>query len=817
MTATQAKTNNSAAYRWTVSHTAHMIPAWKSYATGDSAQSGVYCEGCHSWGTTKLNGLAGGAVANGKASGSTLRAAFKSYDVANTDYIAASSNANGGLCISCHEAGSAIDAPSSGTTNALNALTAADYENSFHDYSVPITRKAKANGITSAADKTFNANCEKCHNSAEPIADPANNKDKLLLNPHYKDQTRLIAQFGIRADVSRPLDHNAVTNTTCESCHGAGQANVAHGGKRAGRCFEGCHSVEQVYSVAAHKTESWYASCQECHDAGNKPSTHPVAPTTCSTTTCHADMSVHVSKNEGNCYSGCHSPGEILNQKKADGTLAHKSTMASFAQCATCHTTNGSSAWTRTMNTRGMCFGCHARKGEISGNAGKNYVGKDWYGVANMNDAEGIWTTHTLPTDSTKTYVQTQYKNASGTVLGTQFYDEEGIFENMYNSTSAVPSGDGKDGATDKASRQALADSMEVAGHQPNRFKDSWKSVATLKPHVQKNFTSIRCSECHNTHATETGAMGGHTEWVLTKKALPGKTGGVTSTTYADTTGATKTTTVYADNTMPAGAIASDGSRLITLNDFWSRNELAIPVKNALVAYYKTYYMSAAGGSMSATDAATAAESKYEEMDYNGITSAEIAKATGTAENVGLAGQWSKTVDIFCYRCHDEKSMANKAHQGTSTQFAEYSHKKASLACVNCHLPEIHGGKLEGLLTDRGAYDTDNDGIADANDASYANGIGLTEPYSYNAETHKVLAKNQQFNWVAYQNGGKQSSPVNTTPQVLAYNAPAAKLFSVKPDPSNNNTWEYSGCSTDKSCHVNGRFDRFFGEQTGGD
>ena len=777
---------------------------------------GRKCTDCHTHADTgeypaaaTYKDVSTGPVLDGKSSGSTLRAAFKGNAVLKSDYLKSDTSEENGLCFSCHEAGNDVEAPTSGTMNSLNSINPTNYADCYHNYDVTITRNAKSNGLSSNTSKTFNANCSKCHNNAEPIVDPANNKDKLLLNAHYKDDTRLIARIGILSDISRPLDHDTVLKTTCDNCHGKGKANVAHGGNRSGLCFTGCHSVEQVYSVEAHKSLSWYTNCQTCHSVNRKPNDHPVITSAmgCSTTGCHSNMAVHVRKNEGKCYSGCHSSGDILNQKKADGTLAHKSTMSSFASCRSCHETNGTDAWTRMMNTRGMCFGCHSHKGDISGNAGKSYQGKDWYGATNMNIEVDGWKTHTNPADSKKSYQTKEYIDSSGKVIGTEFGDEEGIFDDMYDTSTAIPSGDGKDTALDNTTKQILSDGMEVSGHQPNRFKNTWSSVATLKTHVQKNFTSIRCSECHNTHATSSGAMGGHTEWILTKKALPGKTGGVAATSYKDTAGVTKTTIVYADNTMPAAAIAGDGSRLITLNDFWSRNELATPVKDALIAYYK----SAAGGSMSTEDA----ETKFEELDYNGITAANVAQATGTAENVGLAGQWGKTVDVFCFRCHDEKQMANKAHQGTSGKKNEYSHKSASLACVNCHLPEIHGGKLEGLLTDRGAYDSNNNGVADANDPIVSNGpLGLTDPFSYSAVQHKPLSKNQYFYWVAYQNGGKNNAPVNTTPQVLGTNVPAAKLFSVKPDPSGDASTGYTGCSTDKSCHVN-TGQRVFGEQSG--
>lgn len=800
---------STAANRWATQHTAHLIPAWKSYASNDTSSTGVYCEGCHSWGTTKLAGIAGGTLADGKSSGSTLRSAFKTYTVSNTDFMDKSSTGSDGLCFSCHTGTSLAGAPTTGTSNSLNTITPEDFASCYHNYEVTISRKAKGDGVASDLNKTFKANCSKCHNNSPLVDDPINNKDQLKMSAHYQSDMRLLAKFGIQVELSRPATHDDVLLTSCETCHGKGKANVAHGGYRAGRCFEGCHSNKQIYDVEAHKSLDWYASCQTCHALDRMTSDHPVAPDSCSTTACHKNYATHVANNVGACYSGCHAPGNILNKKRSSGSLVHTNA-TNFGTCSNCHTTYGTNAWRQTFNTRGMCFGCHAHQGDINGNEGKHYAGKDWYGVAEMNKSETNWTKHTNPQDSSKSYVQREYKNSVGTVIGTNIADEESTFDDMYNTTSAFEPGDGSGSTSDRAAQKALDDGMEVSGHQPNRYQDKWGSISTLKTHIVKNFSSIQCSTCHNSHATSKGVMGGHTEWILTTKALPGKTGGVASTSYTDTSGSSKTTTVYTDNTMPSEAIASDGTRLITLNDFWSRNELATPIKEKLVAYYQT----TEGGALSAEDALA----KYDALDYNGITAEDVAKATGTTVDEGLAAQWGKTVDIFCYRCHDEKNMANKAHQGTRTWLNEYSHKKASLACVNCHLPEIHGGKLEGLLTDRGAYDSDNDGIADANDSSSTRTpSGMTNPYSASADTHKLLNKSQEFRWTVYKQGGNVFNSVNTSPRVLGENLPAAKLFSVGPSPSGDNSWSYTGCSVDSSCHVSGLVERKFGEQTGAD
>lgn len=665
-----------------------------------------------------------------------------------------------------------------------------------------IRDKATSNGTKSEKDKTFYANCTKCHNSSEPIADPKNNTQKLNLSPHYVTDTRLLARFGIAADLSKPYDHDDILASTCDNCH-----SKTHGGKRSGQCLDGCHSVEQILytkdatettagsgiltlqSNTVHDLQTWAPGCKTCHSKADMPTDHIVPKKSCSTTGCHSDMAAHVVANAGKCFTGCHSSAQILNAQWPSGDSAHGH-VSFFANgnCSTCHATSTASSQQRTFNNGGMCYGCHARKGEIKGNAGKNYQGKDWYGAATLNAQEADWTSHSYGSDNTKTYVSHSYTNSSGTTIGTATYDEEATFDDMYTlKDGGHSSGDGTGSDADRAASVEMNNALETSGHQPNRKKDTWTaSISTLKTHVKDNLDSIRCSECHNSHNTDTGKMGIHNEWPTTQKKLPGKTDGVA--TYNGST-------VYTDNTMPAAAIASDGTRLITLNDYWSRAELIDDVKAAMLFYYEA--PTTDGGLGLSTDSAT---KKYDRADYDGITADDIRTAvavTGATHTTALATQWERTTDIFCFRCHDEAGMKTNAHSSVAgTYFGgnKDAHKKASLACVSCHTVSVHGSKMPHLFTDAGAYDDNGDGTA-------------------NNAGHTAMNKSQEFRWTTYQhNGGNPSGyfdtskigAVNTTPKVIAQNAPVAQLYSfnaanyVKTESEYVN---YSGCSTSTGCH----------------
>lgn len=510
-------------------------------------------------------------------------------------------------------------------------------------------------------------------------------------------------------------------------------------------CFHN-YSIELTRNTAAGSQQSdvmktYYANCAKCHndaDAINDPLTNRNT----------LDLKVH------------YVPGRRL--------LARFGIVAKIAAPATGSTEEETNAM--NYNNRGMCFGCHSRKGEIAGNAGKQYEGTDWYGQQHMNtppsaelQAEG-WTY-----DTTTGLAKKVYRNTAGQIIGTQTMNNEATFDDMYKTSSqpsGYPSGNGEGGAEDTAALSALAKGagMEASGHQVNKDQSTWADKG-LKPYVKAHMSAIRCSECHNTHATGMGAMGSHVEWPVTKK---GRVGVTESASVGGAVGMQGTLdTIYPDNTTPDLAIATDGTRLITLNDFWSRNNIVDNVKAAMVAWLQT----SAGGGYSATDA----ETQYQKLDFNGITPQMVATATGTTVNQGLALEWSRSVDIFCFRCHEESSLAGKAHAGGGSQ----SHKKGALACVDCHIPTVHGGKIPGLLTDRGA-------IAELDGGVYSG--------------HTKMQEHQIFRWTEYKHhNGTQI--INTSKTVVSQNTPKAMMYSINPLRSYTNR---RTCAVNSNCHNQG-------------
>lgn len=607
-----------------------------STSSSSSSQVGPYCAGCHAWHSAEVGSSSTGATP-GRDVGNTLRKNYNSTTTANTDYIHTPGSPKlGGLCLSCHNdyLGSAsVGAPTRGPLNSLNTLDSELFNNCFHNYSVTITRTTAAGGNESSVTKTYNANCAKCHNDASPIANPLENKNSLDLKVHYVPGRRLLARFGIIANISSP----AVGSSDAET--------------------------------------------------------------------------------------------NRIN-----------------------------------YNNRGMCFGCHARKGEIAGNAGKNYAGKDWYGQKDINSAPTeTYAAQGWVYDSAAGLKKRQFKNSSGAVIGTLTVNNEATFDDMYKlsaQSTGYPSGDGTGGSADTAAKAALTSGREIVGHQPDIPKSEWNTT-TLKPHIinDTKIQAIRCSDCHNVHATATGAMGTHVEWPTTKKALVGTTNGLQS--YNGNA-------LYADTITPSAAIASDGERLITLNDFWSRNSLVDDVKSVIVAWLQT----PAGGSYSAT----AAETKYGEMDYNGISAQDIATAQGTTINEGLALQWSRSVDIFCFRCHEETALGDKAHMVNS-------HKSKALACVECHVPTVHGGKLKGLIADRESIP----GI----DGRAANTV---------ASGHTAMQPHQIFRWASYSHQLTNAQTITLS----NLNVPIARLSRITPN-SYANKNSCMSLSSGGGCHSSGK------------
>lgn len=212
------------------------VPQVRTVASGDvngtTKNVGPYCTGCHAWHKADVGSTISPSAA-GRDSGNTLRKNYNSLETANTDYIHTPGSPKlGGLCLSCHNdylGDSSVGAPTRGPLNDLNKLDSELFNNCFHNYSIELTRPTAAGDQQSEKSKTYYANCAKCHNDADAIANPLENLNTLDLKVHYVPGRRLLARFGILA--------NVVSKTTS----GTNEENLAQNYNTRGMCF-GCHS-----------------------------------------------------------------------------------------------------------------------------------------------------------------------------------------------------------------------------------------------------------------------------------------------------------------------------------------------------------------------------------------------------------------------------------------------------------------------------------------------------------------------------------------------------------------------------------------------
>ena len=161
-------------------------------------------------------------------------------------------------------------------------------------------------------------------------------------------------------------------------------------------------------------------------------------------------------------------------------------------------------------------------------------------------------------------------------------------------------------------------------------------------------------------------------------------------------------------------------------------------------------------------------------MDYNGISAQDVATATGTAVNQGLALEWSRSVDIFCFRCHEESSLTGKAHNPGAG-----SHRTKALACIECHVPTVHGGKMAGLIGDRDSIP----GI----DGRAAGAV---------ASGHVAMQPHQIFRWANISHQSTNTQTIATSQM----NVPILHIKSITPG-SYSNRNSCMSLKTGGGCH----------------
>ena len=222
----------------------------------------------------------------------------------------------------------------------------------------------------------------------------------------------------------------------------------------------------------------------------------------------------------GNC-SKCHNSGEVA----ADGmsfTSSGVHESANRSLLALVGDDSASATWNTNPVERRNCLSCHARRGELAQSTiwGKELADKDWFGVKTM---------------SARTI---EYKNAAGAVIGTRNIDPQSVFSDMYRTTGV------------DLANPIAAGLRAPSGHQPE--KPVVMGFQNILPEYKASTTSVRCSDCHDVHVSGELSRVAKADWPLTKQPLP--VGGEGQ--------------AFIRNRINLNGVATDGSRLLTLNDY---------------------------------------------------------------------------------------------------------------------------------------------------------------------------------------------------------------------------------------------------------
>lgn len=362
------------------------------------------------------------------------------------------------------------------------------------------------------------------------------------------------------------------------------------------------------------------------------------------------------SGNAGNCVK-CHNDGTVVGREVQDFSV-HESPNQSLISRIGDET--DPTTWNATPAQYKLCYKCHARYGEVSTSTivGKLFANRDWFNVTDM-----------------QTRNENHYRGG-GVLVGSRVIDDQAVLTDMFR---IQPAASGSPIVPIDLTQPVPQQQWAVSGHlaeyvvtPDNTHLNEWYRTTT---------TAVRCTDCHDVHATTRGVMATGQEWPLTKKALPpvasgfggfGANGGTLNSEYPYNLRSRIITYGTDDH----------GHRLITLNDLFYRESLYNQLK--------------ASGSFT-----------QEQLDRGSITPQMIRDA-GLGDQ--LATQWESSVGIFCFQCHSVSALTQRNHSAENQQGpgTEANHKNAFLPCVGCHVPAVHGSGLIRLLADRGIDDTAN-------------------------------------------------------------------------------------------------------------
>ncbi len=499
----------------------------------------------------------------------------------------------------------------------------------------------KSNPTTDPHDRRYQGDktCSDCHGSAHS---PSIEPEDVAAVSCYDCHSSLTSMDKASAQKTQTF-HHALGSSTTEYTGGvflSGYSAPSSANKYSKYCLT-CHNDHFANPGQPALRTSAADATPASSDFGGSAS----SPGIC--LSCHVSARTRSGVNQKGAFTRLTSSTEITSVPKVDPTLYASSkhnyavltATGSSGNCVKCH--NGAEAvggstlgdfsvhtspnkslisrigdesdpqtWNSVPAQYKLCFQCHARKGEVATTSqiGKSFVGKDWYGAVSMG--------------ATRTVV---YKRGT-TSVGARTYNDEAVFSDMFKS--------GSSGVDLTAS---IPDSQKsVSGHLAQKIVSPADPM--LKSPFRTSTTSVRCTDCHDVHKTSMGIMASGQEWPLTQKALVPATSAF----------ANKTNRVTGANAWAKLDGTGADMRLITLNDFWYRDE---------------------------------------------------------QRKAGKSEEWiaANTVTVFCFECHSESGMAGKSHAAIDSGgpgTAGLDHKNGSLACVYCHVPAVHGSGMPHLLTD---------------------------------------------------------------------------------------------------------------------
>jgi hypothetical protein len=198
----------------------------------------------------------------------------------NTDFLA--SDADGGICLSCHKTGLTKGYPQPDGTTVTPVIPyvgagKAGYQGSAHQY--------VATSTFGTGGSTFNADCSKCHNDTLNPKSSFNAQSSVnKFGDHSSTLRRILAALGIASPVD-PLEEKF-----CYQCHSGSGPNDYYGvhpmsaasrdtqtvfGKTYKHNVAGYSGIHRPVETLAYISANKHVECEDCHNPhAAQPGTH---------------------------------------------------------------------------------------------------------------------------------------------------------------------------------------------------------------------------------------------------------------------------------------------------------------------------------------------------------------------------------------------------------------------------------------------------------------------------------------------------------------------------------------------------------------